>query len=93
MATPDEGFDPAAAAIQARTFAVLLVALDGRAADIEPLLEDLSVDTLGDVVHGLASMALLGMMPRGKSREPGERAALGVHLRSLLLERQSRAEG
>lgn len=90
MAKPD---DAVVAGIQARTFAVLLVALDGRAADVESLLEDLPTEMLGDVVHGLASMALISMMPRGESQDPQVRAQLGVHLRRLLLQRQARAAG
>lgn len=92
MAKPDEA---RVAEIQARTFAIMLVALDGRAVDIEPLLDDLSPEDLGDVVHGLASMALLSMLKREDRRDPASpaRARLGEHLRSLLLERQARAEG
>lgn len=93
MSTPDEGFNAEVAAIQARTFAIMLVALNGRAADVEELLDDLSVDELAGVVHGLASLALLGMMPRGESQDPDTRARLGEHLRSLVLEKQSHAGG
>lgn len=86
--------DPARlAAVHARMYALLLVALDGRPEDVEPLLEDLSGEMLGDVVHSLASMALIGMMPRGESQEPEPRARLAAHLRSLLLERQAGAAG
>jgi hypothetical protein len=90
MAKPDEG---RIAAIQARTFALLLVALDGQAKDVEPLLDDLSPEELGDVVHGLASLACVSMLPRGESQEPEKRAVLGRHLRALVLEKQSRAQG
>lgn len=93
MPEPDEGFNARVAGIQARTYALLLVALDGRAVDIEPLLEDLSPEDLGDVVHGLASMALLSMLKPEGHRDADVRARLGVHLRALLLERQSRAQG
>lgn len=93
MSTHDGGFDARVAGIQARTFAILLVALDGQSADVEPLLDDLSAEDVGDVVHSLASMALLSMLPRGEHRDPDLRARLGVQLRSLLLERQARAEG
>ncbi|MCT9078777.1 hypothetical protein [Streptomyces fulvoviolaceus] len=90
MAKPDEG---RAAEIQARTFAIMLVALDGQAADVEPLLDDLSAEDVGDVAHGLASMALLSMLKREDRRDPVMRARLGEQLRGLILERQSRAQG
>lgn len=90
MAAPDEA---RVAAIQARTYAIMLVALDGKAADVEALLEDLPPEFLGDVVHGLASMALLSMLKREDYRDPVMRARLGEQLRSLVLERQSRAGG
>jgi hypothetical protein len=90
MELPD-GFEADVAAIQARGFAVMANALDGRASDVEALLEDLSPEDLASVVHGLASMALLSMLRLGDRHDPVMRARLGAHLRQLVLERQARA--
>ncbi|MFI1526156.1 hypothetical protein [Streptomyces griseus] len=93
MGPSDEGFEAQVAKIQARTFAVMLVALDGQPQDVEPLLSDLSSEDVHDVIHGLASMALLSMLRRGDHEDPVLRARLGEHLRTLVLEKQSRAGG
>ncbi|MGC2997416.1 hypothetical protein ACPF8X_03165 [Streptomyces sp. G35A] len=90
---PEGNFDAEVAAVQARTFAIMALVLDGQAVDMEQLLDDLSPKQLADVVHGLASMALLSMLKREDRRDPEMRARLGVHLRELLLERQARAQG
>jgi hypothetical protein len=91
MEMPD-GFEADVAAVQARTFAIMLVALDGQAADLDVLIDDLSPEMLSSVVHGLASMALLSMLKREDRRSPEMRARLGEHLRELLLEK-NRAQG
>ncbi|MBD3544484.1 hypothetical protein [Streptomyces sp. JV180] len=93
MGPSDGGFEAQVAKIQARTFAVMLVALDGQPQDVEPLLSDLSSEETHDVIHGLASMALLSMLRRGDHEDPVLRARLGAHLRALVLEKQSRAGG
>ena len=84
MALSDDG-------IEARTFAIMAAAADGRPVDSDALLEDLDAEDLGSLVHGLATMALMSMVPRGLSvRAPGVKARLADHLRSLVLERQFR---
>ncbi|MGQ4355264.1 hypothetical protein [Streptomyces drozdowiczii] len=93
MTMPEESKEVRLARIDARVTALMLVALDGQTQDVEPLLDDLSAEDVGDVVHSLASVSLLSMMPRGRHDDPDMRARLGAHLRARLLERQARAAG
>lgn len=93
MPMSDRDKESRLARIGARVTAIMLVALDGQSKDVEPLLDDLAAEDVGDVVHSLASVALLSMLPRGEHDDSEYRARLGVVLRARLLERQAGVEG
>ncbi|MFJ4794144.1 hypothetical protein [Kitasatospora purpeofusca] len=76
--------------VERRVLALLATAADGRTTDVDALLDDLTPDDLGDVVYGLASLAVGVLMPRGSDRQdPGQRARIANALRAELLQRSA----
>ncbi|MFI6123247.1 hypothetical protein ACIBCU_26300 [Streptomyces sp. NPDC051064] len=75
--------------IRGRLYAVMAaVAAEGHT-DVDYLLDDLGPDELGTLVHGLAVLALQGMvLPGTDTRAPEVRARLLPELQALVLERR-----
>lgn len=71
--------------VQARVWALLAAVAEGRHEDVDPLLDDLDEDLLGDVVSGLASLALMGIAPGRDPRDPEVLAHIAEGLRGQLL--------
>ncbi|MER6361551.1 hypothetical protein [Kitasatospora sp. NPDC001527] len=73
--------------VERRVLALLATAADGRTTDVDALLDDLDPDDLGDVVYGLASLAVGVFMPRGTDRQdPDQRTRIANALRADLLQ-------
>lgn len=78
--------------IQARTWALVATAADGRYGDVDALVGDLAPEELADVVSGLAGLAVMALMPdRTRVRHLGDRARLAHELRTDLLRRAAGA--
>lgn len=71
-----------------RCWALLATVADGRFADVDALLADLDEDDLGNVVSGLAVLAVGFLMPPGTPwADTSRRARVSAHLRAELLRR------
>ncbi|QQM42818.1 hypothetical protein [Streptomyces liliifuscus] len=71
--------------VQARVWALMAAVAEGRVTDVDPLLEDLDDDVLGDVVVGLAALALRGLTAGRDPRDPEIADRLTARLQWRLL--------